>query len=166
MKETMLKSTRAISYIALGFWCIWALVFVLRVLRYAGIINFDIYMGVDVMPITWQENPDESIGVWVELVGYITSSIVTLLLSFLFIRKTLRALSSGEVFTLVNVKALRLMVPSVFFYALFCDNLQCLYGIMHIAINSTPFVAAMLTLIMAMLYNLAYYAQEENRLTI
>lgn len=166
MRESIIRSTRTTCRVAFGFWCIWALVFALRVLRYCGIISFNIYMGIDVVPVTWVADAGQNVAQWIELVGYVATSALVLWLSFLFIRRTMAGLTSGEVFTRSNARALRWMAPLVFFNVFFTDNLRIIYGQMQLYIGSTPFVAAMLTLIVAMLYGLAFCAQEENRLTI
>lgn len=166
MKASTLRSTRITCNVAFGFWCIWALVFVLRLLRYCGIITFNVYLGIDIVPITWVSDEGQSVAQWIELVGYVVTSAVILWFAFLFIRRTQKGLTTGEIFTHSNARALRWMAPLVFFHILFTDNITILYGRMQLYIGSTPFVASMLTLIVAMLYSLAYSAQEENRLTI
>lgn len=166
MRDSIIRSTRTTCRVTFGFWCIWALVFVLRVLRYCGIISFNIYMGIDVVPVTWVDDAGQQVAQWIELVGYVLTSALVLWLSFLFIRRTMTGLTSGEVFTRSNVRALKWMVPLVFFNVFFTDNLLIIYGQMQLYIGATPFVASMLTLIVAMLYSLAYSTQEENRLTI
>lgn len=166
MKGSIIRSTRATCRVAFGFWCIWALVFALRVLRYCGIISFNIYIGIDVVPITWVDDAGQNVAQWIELIGYIVTSAAVLGLALLFIRRTQSGLTTGEVFTRGNARALKWMAPLVFFHVLFTDNLGIIYGKMQLYIGSTPFVASMLTLVVAMLYGLACYAQEENRLTI
>lgn len=166
MKENILKSTRTTCAVAFAFWCLWVLVFALRLLRYCGLITFNVYLGIDIVPIEWAADEGARAAQWTELVLYVLTSALVLWLAFVFIRRTLSGLTSGKVFVRSNATALRWMAPVVLLHVLSTDNLPILYGQLQLYIGSTPFVAAMLTLIVAMLYSLACYAQEENDLTI
>lgn len=166
MTNSITKSTKVVCYIALIFWCLWALVFILRILRYCNIIGFNVYCGIDIAPINWFDYDDDLWAQWIVLIGYIATSAIILPISFCFIYKTIKGIKSNEIFTRSNARALKWLPAIIFFYTLFTDNLGIVYGSHEIYVSSSPIVCTVVTLIVAMLYNLAVNASEENRLTI
>ena len=147
-------------------WSLFALVYVMRLLRYCGLISFNIYCGFDIGPIAWEDEPALVAMQWVELIGYAVSTFCLLYLTLRLILMTRKGLVSGKVFTARNAHILMMLVPVVFFQILFDDNLAILYGSRQLYIGSTPFTSSLVTLIVAMLYRLAVIESEENSLTI
>lgn len=167
MEKKVIKSTQWVCSLALVLWSLFALVYVLRLLRYCGLISFNIYCGFDIAPIAWCDDDPEFVTVqWVELIGYAVTTFCLLCLSLRLILMTRRGLVYGKVFTARNARILMMLVPVVFFQILFDDNLAILYGSRQLYIGSTPFTSSLVTLIVAMLYRLAVIESEENSLTI
>lgn len=165
MDKKILKSSKAICLVALGFWGLWALIILFRLLRFAGIINFNLYLGFDIAPIVWFD--DEAIIMqWIELAGYVITNVAMVSLVFLFIYKSLKGMKKNEVFTRGNVLLLYLMAAVSFFYELFITNRGIIYGKREIVLDSDPFTTTLIILVVAVFYKLALNAYEENRLTI
>ena len=167
MEKRVIKSTKWACSLALVLWSLFALVYVLRLLRYCGLISFNIYCGIDIAPIVWCDDDPEFVTVqWVELIGYAVTTFCLLCLSLRLILMTRRGLVYGKVFTARNAHILMMLVPVVFFQVLFDDNLSIIFGSRQLYIGSTPFTSSLVTLIVAMLYRLAVIESEENSLTI
>lgn len=165
MDKKILKTSKTICFVALGFWAMWALIILFRLLRFAGIINFNLYLGFDIAPIVWFD--DEAIlAQWIELAGYVLTNIAMICLVFLFIYKSIKGMKINEVFTHVNVRLLYLMAIVSFFYELFMANRGILYGQRQVVLDSDPFTTTLIILVVAVFYKLALNAYEENRLTI
>ena len=165
MENSVIKSTKAACNLALILWSLYALLFLLRVLRYCGIISFNVYLGIDIAPIEWFSD-EAQIAQWIELIGYIFSTILMLFLTIRLILSTRRGIKSNEIFTKSNAKSLMWLSAIVFFHLLFAENLSIIYGFRELFINTTPFVCCLITLIVAMLYKMAVSVSEENRLTV
>lgn len=167
MEKKVIKSTRWACSLALALWSLFALVYVLRIMRYCGLISFNIYLGFDIAPVEWcEEDPEFVVVQWVELIGYAVTTFFLLCLCLRLILMTRRGLVSGKVFTARNARVLMILVPVVFFQILFDDNLAIIFGSRQIYIGSTPFTSSLVTLVVAMLYRLAVIESEENSLTI
>lgn len=167
MEKRVIKSTKWACSLALVLWILFALVYVLRLLRYCGLISFNIYCGIDIAPIVRCDDDPEFVTVqWVELIGYAVSTFCLLYLTLRLILMTRKGLVSGKVFTARNARVLMMLVPVVFFQVLFDDNLSIIFGSRQLYIGSTPFTSSLVTLIVAMLYRLAVIESEENSLTI
>ncbi|MBQ0085896.1 MAG: hypothetical protein KBS65_06630 [Prevotella sp.] len=165
MEDKILKRSKTVCYLALVFWGIWALLIIMRLLRFMGIINFNIYLGIDIAPIVWFDD-EAIIAQWIELTGYVITNITMICLVFLFIYKSLKGIKANEVFTHINVRILYLMTATSFFYELFKANRSILYGNREVLLDSDPFTTTLIILIVAVFYKLALCAYEENRLTI
>lgn len=166
MEKRVFKSSKWACTLALVLWSLFALVYVLRLLRYCDLISFSIYCGFDIAPIAWEDESALVAMQWVELIGYAVTTFCLLCLSLRLILMTRRGLVSGKVFMARNAHILIMLVPVVFFQVLFDDNLAILYGSRQLYIGSTPFTSSLVTLIVAMLYRLAVIESEENSLTI
>lgn len=166
MEKRVIKSSKWACTLALVLWSLFALVYVLRLLRYCGLISFNIYCGFDIAPIAWEDEPALVAMQWVELIGYAVSTFCLLYLTLRLILMTRKGLVSGKVFTARNARVLMMLVPVVFFQILFDDNLSIIFGSRQLYIGSTPFTSSLVTLIVAMLYRLAVIESEENSLTI
>lgn len=167
MEKRVIKSSKWACTLALVLWSLFALVYVLRLLRYFGLISFNIYCGIDIAPIVRCDDDPEFVTVqWVELIGYAVTTFCLLCLSLRLILMTRRGLVYGKVFTARNARILMMLVPVVFFQILFDDNLAILYGSRQLYVGSTPFTSSLVTLIVAMLYRIAVIESEENSLTI
>lgn len=167
MERSVIKSSKLGCRLALCLWSLYALVFVLRLLRYVGILTFDIYLGIDIAPIAWyQDDPEAQIAQWVELVGYVLTTISMLCLTLHLIVATRRGIATNMVFTRSNARLLLWLSGIMFFHVLFADNLGIIYGSRQLYLNATPFVSCMVVLIVAMLYRMAVSVSEENNLTI
>lgn len=166
MANSVTKSTKLVCAIALVSWCIWAILFVLRILCYSGIAGWDMSWA-NIRPITWYPNSyNAAIAQWSEIIGYVVTNVLMLLISLRFICTTLRGLNSNEVFTRSNARSLMWLSVIIFFHTLFADNIDVLHGSHMFELTSGPFTCTIITLIVAMLYRLAVNASEENRLTI
>lgn len=167
MDNSVIKSSKLACSLATCLWSLYALVFVLRILRYAGIISFNIYMGIDIAPIAWYENdPDAQIAQWIELFGYVLTTSCVLYLSLCFIIATWKGIATSKVFTRSNARLLMWLSGILFLHILFTDNIGIIYGSRQVCINATPFISSMVVLIVAMLYRMAVSVSEENSLTI
>lgn len=163
MENSVIKSSKMACNLALGLWSICTLVFVLRLLRYLGII----YLGIDIAPIEWYpDDPEAQIAQWIELFGYVITTTILLVLTFKLIISTRKGIKSNRVFTHSNAKALHYLSGIVFFNILFTDNLGIIYGSRSVCLTSNPFVCSLVVLIVAMLYKMAVSITDENNLTI
>ncbi|MCQ2113783.1 MAG: hypothetical protein MJY52_01825 [Bacteroidaceae bacterium] len=165
MEDKILKRSKTVCYLALVFWGIWTLVIIMRLMRFMGIINFNVFLGIDIVPIVWFDD-EAIIAQCIELAGYIITNIAMICLAFLFITKSLKGIKVNEVFTRVNVRILYIMAAVSFFYELFQANRSILYGNREVVLDSDPFTTTLIILIVAVFYKLALCAYEENRLTI
>ena len=167
MDNSVIKSSKLACSLAICLWSLYALVFVLRILRYAGIITFNIYMGIDIAPIAWYEDdPDAQMAQWIELFGYVLTTSCVLYLSLRFIIATRQGIATSKVFTRSNARLLMWLSGILFLHILFTDNIGIIYGSRQLYINATPFVCSMVVLIVAMLYKMAVSVSEENSLTV
>lgn len=167
MEKSVIKSSKRACSLAICLWSLYALVFVLRIMRYAGIISFNIYMGIDIAPIAWYENdPDAQIAQWIELIGYILTTVSVLYLVLRFILATRSGIAANKVFTRSNTRLLMWLAGILFLHILFTDNIGIIYGSHQVCINASPFISSLVVLIVAMLYKMAVSVAEENNLTI
>lgn len=165
MDNKILKSSKLVCFLALIPWGLWTLVIILRLLRFAGLINFNVYLGIDIAPIVWYD--DEAIvAQYIELAGYAITNIVMISMVFMFIYKSLKGMDVNEVFTRGNVRLLYVMAAVSFFYELFMANRGILYGSREVVLDTDPFTTPLVVLVVAMFYRLALHAYEENSLTI
>lgn len=165
MDNKILKSSKLVCLLTLIPWGLWTLVVILRFLRFAGLVNFNVYLGIDIAPIVWY-NDEAIIAQYIELVGYAITNVVMISIVFMFIIKSIKGMDVNEVFTRGNVRLLYLMVAVSFFYELFMANRGILYGSREIILDSDPFTTPLILLVVAVFYRLALHAYEENRLTI
>lgn len=167
MEKSVIKSSKWACSLALVLWSLYALVFVLRILRYTGIITFNVYMGIDIAPIAWyQDDPEAQIMQWIELFGYVLTTIAVLCITLRFIIATRSGIVTSRVFTRSNTRRLMWLAGILFFHILFTDNIGIIYGSRQLIINATPFISSMVVLIVAMLYKMAVSVTDENCLTI
>lgn len=167
MEKSAIKSCKLACSMAVCLWSIYALVFVLRIMRYAGLITFNVYMGIDIAPIAWYEDdPDAQIAQWIELVGYVLTTVSVLFITLRLIIATRRGIATNQVFTRSNARLLMWLAGFLFLHIFFTDNIGIIYGSRQLVINASPFISCMVVLIVAMLYNMAVGVSEENNLTI
>lgn len=166
MEKSVVKSSKRACSLAIGLWSLYALVFVLRLLRYAGIITFNVYLGIDIAPIEWYDDQEAQVMQWVELAGYVLTTTVVLALTLRFIIATRRGILTSKVFTPHNACLLMWLSGVLFIHILFTDNLGIIYGSRQLYLGATPFISSLVVLIVAMLYKMAVSVSEENRLTI
>lgn len=167
MENSVIKSSKMACNLALALWSICTFVFVLRLLRYLGIITINVYLGIDIAPIAWYpDDPEAQIAQWIELFGYVLTTALMLLLTFMLIIRTRNGIMTNRVFTPSNAKALKCLSGVVFFNILFTDNLGIIYGSREVCLTSNPFVTSLVILIVAMLYKMAVSVANENELTI
>lgn len=166
MRKSDLKATNVACMLAMGLWSIHALIFALRLMRYAGVITFNVYMGIDIAPIKWYEDQEAQLAQWIELVGYIATTIAVLYLTLRLIITTRRGLAASQLFTRSNARLLMWLAGIVFFNIFFTDNIGIIYGSKQVLIRSAAFVSSFAILIAAMLYRIAVSVAEENDLTI
>lgn len=166
MEKTVIKSSKLACTLAMVLWSLHALVFVLRLMRYAGVISFNVYMGIDIAPIKWYDDQEAQLAQWIELVGYIVTTIAVLYLTLRLIITTRRGLAARQLFTRSNARLLMWLVGIVFFNIFFTDNIGIIYGSKQVIIRSAAFVSSFAILTAAMLYRIAVSVAEENDLTI
>lgn len=167
MEKSVIKSSKMACNLALALWSVCTLVFVLRLMRYLDIITVNVYLGIDIAPIEWYPNdPEAQIAQWIELLGYISTTIMVLVLTFNLIIRTRNGINVNRVFSHSNAKALMCLSAIVFFNILFTDNLGIIYGSRSVCLTSNPFVYSLVVLIVAMLYKMAVSISDENELTI
>lgn len=166
MEAKVIKSSKLACTLAMCLWSIHALIFALRLMRYAGVISFNVYMGIDIAPIEWYEDQEAQLAQWIELVGYIATTIAVLYLTLRLIIETWRGIATSKVFTRTNARLLMWLTGIVFFNILFTDNIGVIYGSKQVVIRSAAFVSCLAILIAAMLYRMAVNVSEENSLTI
>ena len=165
MDKKILKSSKAICLLALIPWGLWALIIILRLMRFAELINFNVYLGIDIAPIAWYDD-EAIIAQYIELTGYVITNIMMIGMVFLFIYKSLKGMDVNEVFSRGNVMLLYGMAAVSFFYELFTSNRGILYGSRELVLDTAPFTTPLILLVVAVFYRLALHAYEENRLTI
>lgn len=168
MKNQTISTSKFLCYSVLCFCSLWALIFIVRVLRFANIITFDLVGYMNVVPVKWIENASATVVTiqWAELIGYIITSAVMIGIIFAFIIKLLKGLKSNQVFTQCNTRLLFALATTSFFFELFQTNEHILRGVREVIISSELFTTPMIILLVAMLYSLAVKASEENKLTI
>lgn len=167
MEKSVIKSSKMACNLALALWSICTLVFVLRLMRYLGIITVNVYLGIDIAPIAWYpDDPEAQIAQWIELFGYVITTTILLIMTFLLIISTRKGIKSNRVFTHSNAKALLYLSGVVFLNILFTDNIGIIYGSRSVCLTSNPFVYSLVILIVAMLYKMAVSITDENNLTI
>lgn len=167
MENSVIKSSKMACNLALVLWSICTFVFVLRLLRYLGIITFNVYLGIDIAPIEWYpDDPEAQIAQWIELFGYVITTTIVLVLTLKFIISTHKGIEKNLVFTHSNATALVCLSGVVFFNILFTDNLGVIYGSRSVCLTSNPFIYSLVLLIVAMLYKMAVSITDENNLTI
>lgn len=166
MDKKIIKSSKTACYIALTLWCLWALLFVLRVLRFAGIITFNAYMGIDIAPVEWFDDPEVVPVQWVELLGYIFTTAAMIVLSFIFIHKSLKGVSTDSVFNHANARLLNIMAATSFFFEFFDTNRQIIFGERTLVVTGNLFVVPLIILVVALFYRLALNAYEDSNLAI
>lgn len=167
MENSVIKSSRIACNLALGLWSICTIVFVLRLMRYMGIISFNVYLGIDIAPIAWYpDDPEAQIAQWIELFGYVITTSMILCMTIKLIISTRQGIRINKVFTTSNATTLMWLAGIVFINILFTDNLGIIYGSREVCLTSNPFVTSLVILIIAMLYKMAVQVAEENELTI
>lgn len=167
MENSVIKSSKMACNLALALWSICTFVFVLRLLRYLGVITFNVYLGIDIAPIEWYpDDPEAQIAQWIELLGYVVTNTIVLVMAFNLISSTRNGIAVNKVFTHSNSKILMWLSGIIFFNILFSDNLGLIYGSRSVCLTSTPFVVSLVVLIVAMLYKMAVSITDENELTI
>lgn len=167
MEKSVIKSSKMACNLALALWSICTLVFVLRLMRYLGIITVNVYLGIDIAPIAWYpDDPEAQIAQWIELFGYVITTTILLIMTFMLIISTRKGIKSNRVFTHSNAKALLYLSGVVFLNILFTDNISIIYGSRSVCLTSNPFVYSLVILIVAMLYKMAVSITDENHLTI
>lgn len=165
MDSKILKSSKAICILALIPWGLWTLIIILRFLRFAGLINFNVYLGIDIAPIAWYDD-EAIIAQYIELAGYSITNVAMISMVFMFIFKSIKGMNVNEVFSRSNVRLLYGMAAVSFFYELFTANRGILYGSREVMLDTDPFITPLIWLVVAVFYRLALHAYEENRLTI
>lgn len=166
MDKKIIKSSKTACYIALSLWGLWTVLFVMRVLRFAGIITFNVYLGIDIAPVVWFDDPEIIPVQWVELLGYIISTAAMIALSYIFIHKSLRGVATDSVFNSTNARLLYIMSVVAFFFELFDTNRQIIFGSREVVLTGSVFVMPLVILIVAMFYKLALNAYEDSNLAI
>ena len=167
MEKSVIKSSRIACNLSIALWSICTFVFVLRLMRYLEIITFNVFLGIDIAPIEWYpDDPEAQIAQWIELLGYVTTTTILLILTLKLIISTRKGIKTNRVFTHSNAKALMYLSAAVFLGTLFSDNLGIIYGSRSVCLTSNPFVYSLVVLIVAMLYKMAVSITDENSLTI
>lgn len=167
MENSLIKSSKLACNLALALWSACTLVFALRLMRYLGIITVNVYLGIDIAPIEWYpDDPEAQIAQWIELLGYIITTIIVLFLTLNLIVRTHKGIKVNKVFSHSNANALMCLSGIVFFNILFTDNIGIIYGSRSVCLTSNPFVYSLIVLIVAMLYKMAVSISDENELTI
>jgi hypothetical protein len=168
MKNQTILTSKFLCYMALCFCSLWTLIFIVRVLRFANIITFNLAGASDVGPVVWIENASATVTAiqWIELIGYVVTTAIMIAILFTFILKLLKGLKSDQVFTRSNTRLLFALAATSFFFELFLMNKHIISGMREIHITSELFITPTIILLVAMLYSLAVKAAEENKLTI
>ncbi|MCH4156845.1 MAG: hypothetical protein LKF31_11140 [Muribaculaceae bacterium] len=165
-KEKVLTATKSAGYVALILIAGWILLLALQVMRWSGIIDVNIGGGSNIKAIAWNADSTVLMIQYIELAGYVISSVIMIGMSFLFIRKCLSKLKMGKIFSSRNVGYLWGMTITDLFFELFTTNCNILFGVREIQVNSDIIVSPLFFLVITLLYQLAVYASEENDLTI
>ena len=166
MDKGLIKASKTACTIGMTLWTLWAIVFILRLLRFANIISFNCGLGIDIAPIVWIDDPEVVPVQWVELLGYIISNVLMLTLTFIFLYKSLNGVSTNSIFNSTNAGLLNALVCVSFFYELFDDNRLIIFGERALVLTSDIFVVPLCILVISIFYKLALNAYEENHLTI
>lgn len=167
MENSVIKSSKMVCSLALILWSTCATVFVLRIMRYIGLVTFNVYMGIDIAPIAWYpDDPEAQIMQWIELFGYVLTTTLVLAMTIHLLLATRKGIKANRVFTRRNARVLKWLAGATFLNTLFTDNIGIIYGSRQIYLGSSPFVCALIVLIVATLYQMAVSVAEENELTI
>ena len=93
--------------------------------------------------------------------------LVTAALLIAFVNNILKSIKRGEIFNRCNVKILFALVVVLPIHAFVSDNLKLICSnTREIVLTDNPFIYIAVTLLIAILYKLAYDAAEEQKLTI
>lgn len=168
MDKKMLKSSKIACLVAMALWSMWAVIFVLRVLRFAGIINFEVGLGIDIAPVQWiTDDPDIVPVQWVALLGYIFTTAAMLTMIFVFLYKSLKGISSDTVFNRANCRLLYAMAGLGFFYELFDTNRHIFLAAQReLVLTSDAIVLPLVIMVVSVFYKLALNAYEDSKLAI
>ena len=165
MKNQSIFVSKFLCYMVLGYCFLWALAVLMAILMYSNVINLEL-IGFNIVPLQWIEDDSVVIIQWIEMIGYIAISAVMIAILLTFVIKLLKGFKRGEVFTRSNMRLLYMLATASFFFELFQMNKHIISGVRTIVFTSELLVTPIIILLVAMLYNLAVKATEENKLTI
>lgn len=167
MKNQTILISRILCFMLLGYCVLWSIGIVLAFLTYTNLIEVEL-IGFNIVPLRWIEDSSSVAFVvqWIEMIGYLLSSVIMITILLIFITKLLKGFKSDQVFTRSNMQLLYVLAAASFFFELFQMNKHIISGVRQIVFTSDMFIMPTLVLFVAMLYNLAVKAAEENKLTI
>ncbi|GAB6982041.1 hypothetical protein [Prevotella dentasini] len=165
-KECTLKTIKATCYMALAVLAGWAVLITLQLLRWSEIISFDFGGGAFICALRWNIEQGVRTIQWIELVGYLLSSVAMIIFLLVLVSSCLRNLMVEQIFSRTNVCYLWGLTFSDFFFNLFSSNIGILFGVREISFGSGMVISPLIFLVITLLYQVAVYVSEENNLTI
>lgn len=100
------------------------------------------------------------------LAAYTIFGVATNVFAILFMLRSIKLMKCGEFFSRRNAIVLWWTVPTNFFYSVFKNNIDIIYGSREFELNSDSFFIALLLIGFAMIYSTGVRLSEENRLTV
>ena len=165
MKEIKTKAS-ILCKVLLGFVAIWAVVMLLRVLAICGLLDFEVGLGIDIAPAVWFNDPEVDFVQWIEIFGYVATSVLMIWLLARILLTVIDGLKNGNVFSRSNVYRLYALALVSLFYELFDDNRSIIYGLREVVLNTGVFTTPVIICCAALIYAIAVSTAEENSLTI
>lgn len=157
--------TRACKAVLVVLAC-WLMLVLLQCLRWTGIINLNIGAGAQVQPAIWSAETKVLTIQYIELVGYLLSSLFMIGMSGSLMLRCINDLKRKKIFNRQNARRLWMITVGSFFFELFSSNLFILFGVREIQFGSNLLVTPLMFLVITLLYDAAVSVSEENELTI
>lgn len=144
----------------------WFLLVFLQFLRWTGVFGFNIGADSQIHQVVWSEERKVLVIQYIEMFGYLISSLLMILISSRLIVLCLKGIKYRKIFTRKNAKFLWIITFVSFFFELFSSNLSILFGDREIHFGSNLIVSPLIFLVITLLYDAAVSVSEENELTI
>ncbi|OYP55259.1 hypothetical protein CIK91_07005 [Segatella bryantii] len=161
-KKMITRSCYAVLVVLTG----WFILVLLQFLRWTGVITMNFGADSQIHQATWSTEGKVLMIQYIELLGYLLSSLLMITSSFRLMILCLQGINSKKIFTRKNAKLLWVITFVSFFFTLFYTNIPILFGNREIQFGSNLIVSPLTFLIMTLLYESAVSISEENELTI
>lgn len=160
MNKTSVKYLKIVCYVMLVLIPLWLIVY--------GIYTYGVFTSTGGEDVIHWGSPLIGLKVTVFIAHRIALFTMAMLLAA-FVINILRNLKNGTIFNRANVVLLWVMVILLTIYSFLSDNLDIAFSpIEHfdVVLSDNLFLYPLVSLIIALLYKIAYDASEEQKLTI